>query len=181
MLSRLQTHYCSLEQEWRDVGGMLKQGLSAGCQNMSDTGKQLRHKEVHGCLCAVIKRGFVSWRTWMEAIVLKTPSQSKHLDGDKNTLVVRGGRGERERERGGREAYHLAEVPSECCIYCLTISVGSFLHSAVPSAFLLPQSGPWGFYCFSSVKAAQRNVYSPDETVWTSISKWFIIYRYISS
>lgn len=54
-------------------GANVEAGRSADYQNISETGKQARHKEVHSCLCVAIKGGFVSWRTWMEEIALKTP------------------------------------------------------------------------------------------------------------
>lgn len=47
-------------------GGNVKAQWSAACQNIDTTGKQARHKELHSCLCVVLKGGFVSLRTWME-------------------------------------------------------------------------------------------------------------------
>lgn len=61
-------------------GRNVKAGRSAGCQNISRTGKQEWHKELHSCLYVLLKGGFVSRRTWMEEIAVKSPSQNKHLD-----------------------------------------------------------------------------------------------------
>ncbi len=67
----------------------------------------------------------------------------------KHTSCKRREEGEREKER---EAYHLAEVPSECCIHCLTIQwKASYTQRHCPHFFSL-SLGREDFVVFLQIK-----------------------------
>lgn len=78
-----------------------------------DKGNKHDTKKYIAAFVLRLKKGLLIWRTWMEEIELWKPRARVNTCMGRQNTILKGRERERARER---EAYHLAEVPLECCL-----------------------------------------------------------------